>query len=840
MTGALSRGVALALTLVLALVWAGVAPAQTGPANGGPGTLRTGLAPAPGEQLDYAAWERLAAEAESVLADAQATDLSLEARRAQIVEWREAFLVAQDVNGASIATLRAQIEALGPAPAEGATEAPEIAQRRTELQARLTDAQAPAIAADEAYRRADGIIRQIDRLLRDRQTAELMRLWPSPVNPVNWPEALSATGSMTRDLVAEVDGNARDADRRADFIDNLPAVLALLLVAVGLIWRGRRWIEGFVERLQARATQRGREVWALLASLGQIVVPTVGVLVFSRALLLTGMPGPLGEVLLERLPVAGFAIFAARWVSLQMFPPLAILPGALRLSPERRAEGRVYAAALGVLIALETLRRAVMDPLLEPEAATAVLAFPGILLTGLFLLRMGQLIRRHVAEDTPAGEPPSYRNRLLGLIGRAALAVGAVGPVLAALGYVSAGMGMVYPAVISLWLVGVIIVMQRLVGDLYALVTRAPETGRDALVPVLIGFALTLAALPVFALVWGARWVDITEILTRFREGFQLGQTRISPTDFLTFAVVFGIGFVITRLLQGALKSSILPKTSLDQGGQNAIVAGLGYAGILLAGLIGINSAGIDLSGLAIVAGALSVGIGFGLQNIVSNFVSGIILLIERPVSEGDWIEVGPVQGTVKSISVRSTRIQTFDRTDVIVPNSDLVSGQVTNWTRFNLTGRLIVKVGVGYGSDSRRVAEILREIAEAQPLAVLNPPPVVAFTGFGADSLDFEIRVILRDVNFSLSVRSEINHEIIRRFREEGIDIPFAQREVRILNPDALIPPAAGPGGRKPAPPVAVTPPPPPRPAPPMHREPPPPDDADDEGDADPDRKDG
>ncbi|HSF65124.1 MAG TPA: DUF3772 domain-containing protein [Paracoccaceae bacterium] len=837
MTGLLSRGVALAVMLVLVLATAGTALAQTVPSNGGPGTMRTGVSPAPGEQLDYAVWERLAAEAEGLLADATSSDLSLEAQRAQIVDWRESFLAALDANAQGIATLRAQIEALGPAPAEGVTEAPEIAQRRTDLQARLTEAQAPAIAADEAYRRADGIIRQIDRILRERQTAELMRLWPSPVNPVNWPEALTSLAATFTEIGAEIRTNAADPERRADFVDTLPAVLALLIVAVGLIWRGRRSIEGFVERLQARASQRGREVWALLASLGQIVVPTLGVLLLSSALALTGMPGPLGEVLVERLTLAGFVIFAARWIGVQMFPTLAVLPGTLRLSADHRAQGRLAATVLGVLIAVDILRRAVMDPLLKPEAATAVLAFPGIVLTGLFLFRVGQLIRRHVTEDTPAGEAPSYRNRLLGLIGRAALLVGALGPLLAAVGYVSAGIGMVYPAVISLWLVGVLLVTQRLVGDLYALVTRAPEGERDALVPVLIGFALTLAALPVFALVWGARWADITEILTRFREGFQLGQTRISPTDFLTFAVVFGIGFVVTRLLQGALKSSILPKTSLDQGGQNAIVAGLGYAGILLAGLIGINAAGIDLSGLAIVAGALSVGIGFGLQNIVSNFVSGIILLIERPVSEGDWIEVGAVQGTVKSISVRSTRIQTFDRTDVIVPNSDLVSGQVTNWTRFNLTGRLIVKVGVGYGSDSRRVAQILREIAEAQPLAVLNPPPVVAFTGFGADSLDFEVRVILRDVNFSLAVRSEINHEIIRRFREEGIDIPFAQREVRILNPEVLSapvpPPATGAGGRRKAAPPPVPPAP-----PPMHREPPPSEDPDDEGDADPDRK--
>jgi small-conductance mechanosensitive channel len=717
--------------------------------------------------LDYTAWERIAARAETAISNRAASSVSLEHLRAQLVDWREALLGAQNANAARIATLRTQVAALGPAPGEATIEAEEIAKRRSQLTEQLVRLQAPGLAAEEAYRRADGLIREIDRVVRERQADELLQLWPSPINPGNWPEAvigMTDTGIRLWDEVAEKWETPKARDELGDYF---PLVLLFLAISVGLIWFGRAWFERLAMRLHDRASARGRKLWALVASLGEIVFPVVGVILAAVALELTQMLGVVGQEIVDTLPEATMPVILAAWLCGRVFPRGASA-GPLRLPHERRVEARYNAVAMGLLLGIDQLRFAAMDSQSYSEGTTSVTSFPGLVVSGLLLVRMGQLLHRHAgAPLAKEVEAQNYGRKLLSLLGRGVMAIG-----------VAAASALIYPAIISLGLIALLLILQELVSDLYALVMRIDDPAHEALLPVLANFAIALAMVPGFALIWGARTADLTELWTQFREGFSLGDTRISPSSFLIFAIIFAIGYTLTRMFQGGLKATILPRTSLDQGGQNAIVSGVGYIGIFFAGLIAINAAGIDLSGLAIVAGALSVGIGFGLQAVVSNFVSGIILLIERPVSEGDWIEVGTTQGIVKSISVRSTRIQTFDRSDVIVPNSDLISGRVTNWTRFNQTGRITVPVAVVLTTDSRKVERILREIIEAQPLAILNPPPIVALMGFGADTMNFEIRVILRDVNFQVPVRSEINHQIAQRFAEEGIQFSSAQRD--------------------------------------------------------------
>mgnify|MGYP005806295773 CR=1 FL=1 len=286
---------------------------------------------------------------------------------------------------------------------------------------------------------------------------------------------------------------------------------------------------------------------------------------------------------------------------------------------------------------------------------------------------------------------------------------------------------------------------------------------------------------PLILLQWGFQIRDIQALAIRLMTEIRIGNINISLFGILGGVLVFAIGLVLTRWLQRWLDGNVMVRSQVDSGVRNSVNTALGYAGVALAGLLGVSAAGIDLSSLALVAGALSLGIGFGLQNIVSNFVSGLILLAERPFKVGDWVVTGKTEGFVKRISVRATEIETFQHQSIIVPNSELINSSLGNWTHRNKLGRSEVAVGVSYDADPRRVMDILLEIANAHPLVLKTPEPFVAFLGFGDFELNFELRIYLADLLTGTAVRNDIRLAIFERFRLEGIEIPYPQRNLNI-----------------------------------------------------------
>jgi small-conductance mechanosensitive channel len=661
----------------------------------------------------------------------------------------------------------------------------------------LARAQEPQLNAAAAFTRADGLIDEIDALLRERQQQQLLELEPSPANPVNWPSAVIALRDVTLTIEREIVSRVTDPVRRDELVNNAPGIALLALAGIIAISRGRPLTMRLTERLQARTERRrGRISVAFLVSLLQVAVPLVGVILLITALISSGMLGVQGRALLEALGALAVAVYSALWLAGRLFRADEDTAFAmLRSQPGRATAARQVTVSIGIATGLGIVLQTIADFDQVPPAAEGVIQMPVYLVLGYLFWRAARLLRTDVPPPE-AEEGPGVAGRTVRLVATALVVLAILGPLLALIGYINATEAVMVPTAVSLGIAGILLALQPVTRDLYAVIFRkSQEEAAEALLPVLVNFLLVFASLPLFALIWGARPELLGDLYGRFWEGIPLGDARLTPGTVFAVIVVFALGLLATRLLQGALKTTVLPRTRLDPGARTAITSGVGYVGIGLAAVIAITSGGIDLTALGVVVGALSVGIGFGLQNVVNNFVSGIILLIERPISEGDWIEVNGMMGIVKSISVRSTRIETFDKTDVIVPNADFISGTVTNWTRGNTVGRAVITVGVAYGTDTRRVQEILLGIAREHPVVAAYPEPGVDFLGFGADSLDFRIRAILRDVNQLLSVQTELNHRIAERFAEEGIEIPFAQRDIWLRNPETLRPASSAAG---------------------------------------------
>jgi len=724
------------------------------------------------EVTDYEKWELNALRAETVIETDRASIEALEKLRLQLVQWRTSFQQLQNENQDRIETIETQIESLGLKPESGKDP---LEDRRVALDKQLAKLNEPIVRAQEAFNRADGMISEIDTLISQRQATEFLQLGPSILNPLLWGSSLGDVFKSFTTLSKETSGVLSSTYFQDQFSDRLISVLLISIFSILLFT-----YSGSIANQFNKATKRFEKVIEFLSLCFKYLLRYLALYSLINLAQSLSIFGIRGDLIANNFYLwIGYFIFAF-WL-IERLQRSWQLSATNNLSVKNL---RYFAIFSPLLLVMQDFGSDLARLQLLEQQSFSILTSAITVLAGILLWRISLLLKSVISNTATVS---SLQLKLLGFLRRILLGVAVISPLIAAIGYVNAGSAIALPMIKTLGLLALIVILQRLTFDVYAAILNKSEEEADALAPVLLGFIITISVLPFFAIIWGTRVSSLTELWVQFQDGIKIGDSRISPLDFLTFILLFTIGYMLTRVVQSALRGSILPKTTLDSGAQNALVAGLGYIGIFIAALVSISSTGLDLSSLAIVAGALSVGIGFGLQNIVSNFVSGVILLIERPISQGDWIEVSGKMGYVRNISVRSTRIETFDRTDVIIPNADLVSGVVTNWTRGNTIGRVIIPVGVAYGTDTKKVEKILRDIISKNEHVAKDPAPGVVFQGFGADSMDFEIRAILSDVNYMLSVKSDVNHEIVKRFNKEGIEIPFAQRDVWIRNPEVF-----------------------------------------------------
>lgn len=265
---------------------------------------------------------------------------------------------------------------------------------------------------------------------------------------------------------------------------------------------------------------------------------------------------------------------------------------------------------------------------------------------------------------------------------------------------------------------------------------------------------------------------------------FSIGDSHISMLSVAFFLAATVLVFVVAAWAKRILVKKIFPRYHIEIGLGEAIGTIIQYVLTVIGFVIVLDSAGIDLSSLKIIAGALGVGIGFGLQSIVNNFVSGLIILFERPIKVGDRIEVGGVNGDVVKIAARATTVVTNDNISIIVPNSEFTSNSVTNWSHSNKVVRFNYPVGVAYKEDPERVKQVLLEVADANEGVLKNPHPDVLFDSYGDSSLNFNLRVwTVQYMDRPRVLRSQLYYAIFRKFKELGIEIPYPQRDLHIVS---------------------------------------------------------
>jgi small-conductance mechanosensitive channel len=284
---------------------------------------------------------------------------------------------------------------------------------------------------------------------------------------------------------------------------------------------------------------------------------------------------------------------------------------------------------------------------------------------------------------------------------------------------------------------------------------------------------LVVVGVPWLMARWTVTWVDFRSVFNGLSSGFKFGNVSIAPGTVLSLFSVFILGILGTRFLSNWLDRRVLRQTELHKGVKDSIHTGINYLGYALAAAFALSSAGVDFSSIALVAGALGVGIGFGLQSIVNNLVSGLILLAERPLRIGDWIVTRTGEGIVRKINVRATEIETFDNGTLIIPNSNLITEPLKNWTHRDTLGRFNVLVNVKIGTDVDLVTKTLEEVAKAHPKVMRYPPPVIRLARFAPQYLEFELGGQVADIFEAGNIASDVRLAIARAFKDKGVMFP-------------------------------------------------------------------
>lgn len=720
-------------------------------------------------------------------------DQRLSDARAAIEDIRTKALGQAQLLQAPLAEVSQQISQLGPPPAEGQSEAPAIAEQRRGLTARRDVVQGAKAQLELVAVEAEQLGARVATLQRDLFFKRVFEAGRSILNPSLWTDSFVGFGLLLQRLSTLFSSWWAEVGPTAN-------LAGLVLVPLGLTFLGglfflvrerlRRWYDP--QLLASRVPDEMGRLWRIVrAMIGGLLLVVALVLPISVGLeaarLMTPRLGLVYSAVIDILFTTTLYWLVAQRVAAPGLPGWRVID--VDDAAARRLPVLVGLAAFVSMASqrFSTVASALFLPITYTIGQSAISAIL------LFLLLAALLLTLRNQPGLP-GKTPGRRVYFTWAARFAPLAwlAIAVGVLALLFGYVALASFIATQTFETAILVLALFLLHHL-SDAAVAASFDPSSGFGRFLRRMTGLGeraierfgiafrttvdllLVISGLPLLFLLWTVTWVDFRAMANTAFFGFKIGDITISPsTVLLVLGILIG-GVALTNLIVRWLDGRILSQTRVDKGVQDSLRKSASYAGYLLAAGFALGAAGLDFSSLAIVAGALGVGIGFGLQSIVNNFVSGLILLAERPVRVGDWVALDQGEGLVKRIKVRSTEIETFDNCTIIVPNSTLITGVVRNWTHGDAMGRFTVAVSVPVTSDAPKVQSVLLEIARSHPKVLTYPEPAVMLVRFGAWSLDFELKAYVADVFDGGPVASELRQALLAAFAEKGISLATA-----------------------------------------------------------------
>lgn len=751
-----------------------VAPAGAQPAGGA----------APGA-LTPTDWTAALSSITRQLRDPRMDDEGFAALRADLDRLRVQATAERDQFRQAATSTQSQLDALGPAPAAGQPrESAAVSESRRQLAVRLQAVQDSAKQAELALTRIVALQDEVADEARRQFTRQLLYRGASPFNPDFWRSGFDDIAAIAPQVTA-IPAQWWEADQgRRPGHSTLLQIVIVIAVASILLVPTQRWLSryyGIQEGIETPSPVR-RTIAAFTVLLRYTAMPLAVLWAAYGVLLgndwLNGLVGSMVLMLMQAVSTALLAYGLAQATLAPHQPAWALIP----LPKPERAKLLRRAAAFAVgMILLAVLVAPSRVPDFGFAGRNMVIAAVAVFL---------------FVSNLAFADPRPWRSlpddwRPLRLLAGLIFAVNLVALVALLLGYYGAAAFLSYGLLGSALTLGAYALVRIAIRDGLENLAENPEsrfriwrqslglsgplsTTSHLLLGLMADIVLFLLLLAGLAVSWGVSRATLVSYMLELFYGVTVGPVTISLGNILAAVVVLVVGIGITRLLSGGLNARLETQAGIDPGVRNSMVTGLTYAGYLLAIVAGVGVVGLDLSNLAIIAGALSVGIGFGLQNIVNNFVSGLILLIERPVKVGDWVVVGTREGYVRRINVRSTEIETFPRASVIIPNSELISQSVMNWTHRNRLGRIDIQIRLSYNTDLEKAREVLLNCLTSHPDILGMPAPVVIFREFEAGTLLFALRGHISDVEKRHIIESDLRFAIHAALKDSGVGLPF------------------------------------------------------------------